>query len=89
MNLELVSRYGKPQKTDPGPVLELLGISSAGPAGNVFAFTYSSKEAAEAFAKSNLENHGHTSLGIIYSERLASWAGVLVLNPDWPRQQAS
>ena len=63
----LCERWGTPEMLpDPEPVIGYLGLD-ADPAWSA-AFRYSSAEACEAFAESNLRNHGHRSWGPFVTE---------------------
>lgn len=55
-------RYGRPGTVDAGTALGALGITGVSPR-EVCAFRYRDQEAAEAYAVSNLEHHGHPTLG--------------------------
>lgn len=60
----LCERWGRPEQVDRAEALRLLGITEITSLDDVVAFRYASREAAEAFAASNLENKGYRSLGI-------------------------
>jgi hypothetical protein len=85
---ELRARY--PTVTtyrDTAAALKLVGANLDGIApDDAHASLYPSREAAEAFAASNLEHHGHPSLGI--AEVDGGWVGVLDLRPAIAKMRA-
>ena len=58
---KLWAQWGKPESVDATHAAELLGLPYQI---DMLAFRYASLEAARAYAASNLEHHGHLSLGI-------------------------
>lgn len=76
---ELWAKYGKPVQISASQALEIMGRTAPGLENCAVAFKYPSQEAAQAFAKANLENNGLPSLGIMYSELFASWIGIVDL----------
>jgi len=76
---ELVAEFGKPVMVPADVALTWLNITGVNPA-DVVAFTYVSREAAEAWAAANLAHHGHPNLGIgAYKD--GTWIGVTDLRP--------
>jgi hypothetical protein len=71
----LVARYGKPETTDTAAALKLIAGGIGIDPGDAQAFLYGSREAAEAYAASNLEHEGFPSLGIAETGR--GWIGVI------------
>jgi hypothetical protein len=71
----LIAQYGKPETTDTVAALKLVPGGIGVDPHDAMAFLYGSREAAEAFAASNLEHQGFPSLGIIKTER--GWIGVI------------
>lgn len=63
----LCERWGKPGSYGAEAALAAIGRTDVVP-GDVLAFTYSSHEAAVAFAASNQENYGIESLGVAETE---------------------
>ena len=64
---DLCARYGKPELLpDEARIIGYLGLP-ADPNWSA-AFRYESAEACEAFAESNLRNHGHRSWGPFVTE---------------------
>jgi len=75
----LCARWGKPETADAGQALRLIGCRGVHP-DEVHASRYASREAAEAFAASNLEHLASPSLGIVQDGD--SWLGVTDLRPQ-------
>jgi hypothetical protein len=77
----LCARWGKPEPVDIATALTALDSAdcpaTAVPYDRAFAFRYTSREAAEAFATSNLDAYGHQSLGIAVTD--GGVIGVLLL----------
>ena len=71
----LVARYGKPESADTAAALKLIPAGPGIDPRDAQAFLYGSREAAEAFAASNLEHQGLPSLGI--TKTAAGWIGVV------------
>src|ERR1039457_6356705 len=69
----MFARYGKPVKTDSAVALDLLGKTGEIHPAEAMAYRYQSREAAEAFADSNLLNGGLPSLRLM--EVADGWAG--------------
>jgi hypothetical protein len=68
----LCRRWGRPETVrDTAAALRTLGIADVSP-DDAVAFLYSSAEAAQAFAASNLEHYGYRSFGPVVAD-----AGVL------------
>jgi hypothetical protein len=70
----LVAQYGKPERIDGETALEAIGRPAGISADNVIAYIYRSREAAEAYAVSNLEHSDVASLGIVETD--GGWLGV-------------
>jgi hypothetical protein len=62
----LCAKWGRPEPYDRYRAIVMVGAAKAPE--DVIAFRYSSREAAQAFADSNLEHYGIRSLGIAESE---------------------
>jgi hypothetical protein len=60
---ELRLRYGTPVTADTAGALRRLGLRDTVHPLDAYAFRYQSQEAADAFAVSNREHHGHPDLG--------------------------
>jgi hypothetical protein len=77
---ELRAKYPSVPSWDTAAALRLVG--STVPINFAYASLYPSREAAEEFAASNLEHHGHPSLGIAELPDGSGWVGVLDLRPS-------
>ena len=82
----MFARYGKPVKTDSAVALDLLGKTSEIHPAEAMAYRYPSREAAEAFADSNLLNGDLPSLGIM--EVAGGWLGAVDIRSDLARVKA-
>lgn len=76
----LRARYGRPLTADVAGALRRLGLREAVHPLDAYAFRYDSQEAADAFAVSNLEHHGHPDLGSYLADD-GGVVGVLDLRP--------
>ena len=82
----MFARYGYPAQYDTAQALDLLGKTGEIQPDEAIAFLYPSREAAEAFADSNLLNGGLPSLGIM--EVAGGWLGAVDIRPDLARVKA-
>src|ERR1035441_10890550 len=82
----MFDRYGKPAHFDTAQALDLLGKTGEIQPDEAVAFLYPTREAAEAFADSNLLNGGLPSLGIM--EVAGGWLGAVDIRPDLARVKA-
>lgn len=57
------ARYGVPKTADTAQALRTIGRRQEVHPKDAIAFLYANQEAADAFAATNLEHHGHQSLG--------------------------
>jgi hypothetical protein len=62
----LCARWGRPEPVDMVTAVGVLGAEAANP--DAYAFRYTSREAAEAFAASNLEHYGYRSFGPVVTD---------------------
>jgi hypothetical protein len=83
----LFARFGTPSTyPDTAGALRLIGKRDEVHPDEAVAFTYPSRECAEAFAASNLKRDGVPSLGL--TERAGAWLGVLDLRPCYATSQS-
>jgi len=86
---ELWAKYGVPTKVEASSALDELGLLGEVDPDHVVAFTYASREAADAYAAANLEHWGHPTLGTY--ETAHGVVGVVDLRPaiaELDRKQA-
>jgi hypothetical protein len=75
----LVAEHGKPTPANCGSSLRILGLRDTVHPDDAVALVYPTRDAAEAFAASNLEHEHLPSLGI--TQTSAGWIGVTDLRP--------
>jgi hypothetical protein len=78
--LDRIAKYGYPERADAGDALRAVGKRGEIHPDNVCAFTYATREAADAFAAANLQDSGYPSAGIIQQDD-GRWLGVVDLRP--------
>lgn len=80
----LRARYGPIRQADAGMALRLAGLREKVHPLDVIAYLYQSREAAEAYAESNQEHYGHSSLAVIPCD--TGVTGIIDLRPFMRRE---